>query len=44
MSRNHVSSNIAGFGQIVNVAVSIAAVILIGAGYFSAVGSFAGIA
>ena len=44
MFRNHVSSNVTGFGQIVNLVAAIAAVALIGAGYFSAIGNFAGVA
>lgn len=44
MSRNHVSSNVARAGNFVNFAVQIAAVVLIGLGYFTAVGQVAGVA
>lgn len=43
MFRNHVSINVARVGGFVNVAVTIAALALIGAGYFSALGRIAGV-
>ena len=44
MSRNHVSFNLAGVGGFVNVCVTIVALGMIGAGYFSALGRIAGVA
>ena len=44
MSRNHVSSNVSGFGQFVNLTVTFLAVALIGFGYLSAVGQLGGVA
>lgn len=44
MSRNHVHATVAAFGQFVNVTAVIAAIALIGVGYFSAIGQVAGIA
>lgn len=44
MSRNHVASNQPAFGAFVNLTVTFLAVVMIGAGYFSAIGQFAGAA
>lgn len=44
MFRSNVENNVAGFGRFVNLAVTVLAVAVIGAGYFSAVGQFAGVA
>ncbi|MEE2690172.1 MAG: hypothetical protein VX640_01405 [Pseudomonadota bacterium] len=44
MSRNHVQATITAFGQFVNITAVVAAVALIGFGYFSAIGQFAGAA
>lgn len=44
MSRSNVENNVAGFGHFVNLAVTVLALSLIGVGYFSAIGQFAGIA
>ncbi|MBB5517587.1 hypothetical protein [Amphiplicatus metriothermophilus] len=45
MSRNHVSpASFTSLGQFVNVSIAALAVIVIGVGYLSALGSFAGVA
>jgi hypothetical protein len=44
MSRNRVSSNVAPVGGLVNVAITLIAVALIGSCYLSAVGQFVGVA
>ena len=44
MSRNHVDHSVTGFGNFVNVSISVLAVVIIAAGYFSAIGQFAGVA
>lgn len=44
MSRNHVTSNVASVGGLVNVAATIIAIALIGGAYFSAVGRMVGVA
>lgn len=44
MSRSNVENNLAGFGHFVNVAITALALAVLGAGYFVAVGQFAGIA
>lgn len=44
MSRNHVETSIARAGVFVNLTVQIAAVVMIGLGYFTAVGRLAGVA
>jgi hypothetical protein len=44
MSRNHVSANLARSGGFVNLTVTLAAIVLIGVSYFSAVGQLAGVA
>jgi|CryGeyStandDraft_13_1057135.scaffolds.fasta_scaffold301401_1 hypothetical protein len=44
MSRSNVENNVTGFGQFVNVAITALALAVLGAGYFAAIGQFAGIA
>lgn len=44
MSRNHVSSNVSGFAGFVNLTATVLAIVLIGAGYFSAIGQLGGVA
>jgi len=44
MSSKHSTDNFGGFGGIVNGLLVLVTVSLIGAGYFAALGSFAGIA
>ncbi len=44
MSHNHSEGNVGGFGGIVNGLAVLVTISLIGAGYFSAIGSFAGVA
>ncbi|MEM9495353.1 MAG: hypothetical protein AAGA09_05075 [Pseudomonadota bacterium] len=44
MSHEHSYSNFGGFGAIVNMTAVVVTISLIGAGYFSALGSFAGVA
>lgn len=44
MSRSNVENNVAGFGHFVNLAITILALAVLGAGYFAAIGQFAGIA
>jgi len=44
MSNNHSTDNFGGFGGIVNGLAVLITVSLIGAGYISALGSFAGVA
>ncbi len=43
MSHNHSTDNLGGFGGIVNGLAVLVTISLIGAGYFAALGSFAGI-
>ncbi|MEM9013588.1 MAG: hypothetical protein AAGB02_00635 [Pseudomonadota bacterium] len=44
MSKIHSSAIVGGFGRFVNVAAGIIVISMVGAGYFSALGSFAGVA
>lgn len=44
MSRNHSTDNFGGFGGFVNGFAVLVTVTLIGAGYLTAIGSFAGVA
>lgn len=44
MSRSNVTDNVTGFDRFVNHAVAALAVLIIAAGYVSALGRFAGIA
>jgi hypothetical protein len=44
MSRKNVTANVASSAGFVNLIVTVIAVVLIGAGYFTAVGQFAGVA
>ena len=44
MSRKNVTANVASSAGFVNLVVTVIAVVLIGAGYFTAVGQFAGVA
>ena len=44
MSHKHSTNSFGGFGAVVNSIVVVASISLIGAGYFSALGSFAGVA
>ncbi len=44
MSRKNVTTNVASSAGFVNLIVTVLAVVLIGAGYFTAVGQFAGVA
>lgn len=44
MSRSNVRNTVAGFSGFVNVAISALAILMISAGYLSAVGKVAGVA
>jgi len=44
MSRKNVTANVASSAGFVNLVVTVIAVVLIAAGYFTAVGQFAGVA
>jgi len=44
MSRKHSTDNFGGFGGVVNGLAVLVTITMIGAGYFTAIGSFAGVA
>ena len=44
MSRKHSTDNFGGFGGVVNGLAVLVTIAMIGAGYFTAIGSFAGVA
>lgn len=44
MSRKYSTDNFGGFGGFVNGLAVLTTIVLIGAGYFTAIGSFAGVA
>lgn len=44
MSRSNVENNVAGFGHFVNLTITALALSMIAAGYFAAIGQFAGVA